>query len=148
MIDIKELRIGNYVNVIFEKEIDRGNGIIEDVEFNEIVEVTGIDNLGLIWDEEDREWNEKDVSPIPITEEWLIKLGFEKPVISWICNFSFCSNKFLLTEWDNDKGSWIISLNKNNGVLIDKAKYIHQLQNLYFALTGKELKNQRLKNIF
>jgi hypothetical protein len=71
------------------------------------------------------------IEPIPLTEEWLLKFGFiqknnqfflenfrfhiEKP-----CNYDgyiFCDNHIVLTE----------------------TKHIHQLQNLYFALTNEEL---------
>lgn len=61
---------------------------------------------------------------ISLTEDWLLKLGY-KPyqghyIISghlvWVCNDLFMCNK--------------------NGIIL---KYVHQLQNLYFALTNNEL---------
>jgi hypothetical protein len=67
--------------------------------------------------------------PIPLTEEWLLKLGF-------------VSNPFqdryekgqLHIECAIKKGKtylWIESM--------PHIKHVHQLQNLYFALTGEEL---------
>lgn len=87
-----------------------------------------------------------DLIPIPLTEEWLIKFGFEKiicdehPFIHFII-----------------KGIFRIDFHPNNGFEFNcyghpydqyveenffsfKALHIHQLQNLFYALTGEELK--------
>tara|TARA_R110000851_G_C12635195_1_gene518330 strand:- start:61 stop:459 length:399 start_codon:yes stop_codon:yes gene_type:complete len=69
----------------------------------------------------------KEIKRIPLTEEWLLKFGYQKcsfrdnhMVIQghtiWICNDLFLCEK--------------------NGMVL---MYVHQLQNLYFALTSKEL---------
>lgn len=71
--------------------------------------------------------------PILLTEEWLLKFGFKKPAHTW------CGDVFHLTEWDKYPINWCVAMNKNNAVIIQKLKYVHQLQNLYFALTGEEL---------
>ena len=71
--------------------------------------------------------------PIPLTEEWLVKFGFDKPAHSWI------GSVFHLSEWDEYPLNWCVAMNKNNAVVVLKLRYVHQLQNLYFALTGKEL---------
>ena len=72
---------------------------------------------------------------IPLTEEWLLKLGFKKnaeykyfvkeirPSKEFILDFSTQSNNWFLCDTDVDTN----------------IKYVHQLQNLYFALTEKEL---------
>jgi hypothetical protein len=73
------------------------------------------------------------LEPIPLTEEWLLKFGFEKND----------NNQFILME-----GSVDILFNKDlNGwtcdginFSINMTEHVHQLQNLYFALTGEELK--------
>ena len=55
--------------------------------------------------------------PIPLTEECLLRFGFES------------KNPVLFTNSDGD-----------SFYLDDtKIKHVHQLQNLYFALTGEEL---------
>ena len=79
--------------------------------------------------------NENCYKPIPLTEEWLLKFGFkyddqEKeflglPVLS-ITFYSDCSNNFSTVEFNV----------RNSRV---KIKYVHQLQNLYWCLTNKEL---------
>lgn len=65
-----------------------------------------------------------DLKPIPLNEEWLLKLGF-KP-------FS--------KDWSK---SVIIIHTRKRGYVLRKSvptiKYVHQLQNLFFALTGEEL---------
>ena len=71
----------------------------------------------------------EDLSPIPLTEEWLLKFGFEKTtneyydknngLVIWI------DGQFINIEW---KDRFLISYT-----------YVHQLQNLYFALTNTEL---------
>jgi hypothetical protein len=86
-----------------------------------------------------------DIQPIPLTEEWLLKFGFDKVGIALTsiaiaplnlpCTFnlpntpfSFCQGKLILTT---GTGDFCVNI-----------EYVHQLQNLYFALTGEELKEQ------
>lgn len=73
-----------------------------------------------------------DFEPIPLTPEILQKAGFEKD-----------GNGFCLS----DKMSLSLAVTKNGGYLAcwrDRSlnfviNHLHQLQNLYFALTGEEL---------
>jgi hypothetical protein len=77
------------------------------------------------------------LSGIPLTKEWLLNLGFNKDVdgsfmkndISIFLDKRFKTNLFLQENQDNFK--WFS--------YECKIKYVHQLQNLYFALTGDEL---------
>lgn len=66
------------------------------------------------------------LEPIPLTEEWLVRFGFRKINTTWFKLGNFAVNISLDVEWG---GNWM-------GV---RLKYVHQLQNLYFALTGEEL---------
>ena len=71
------------------------------------------------------------LEPIPLTEEWLFKFGFYK-----VGENSYNHNNF-----------WFCELSKNNELRFDDlgnvyVKYVHSLQNLYFALTGEELVEQ------
>jgi hypothetical protein len=75
-----------------------------------------------------------EVTPIPLTEEWLLKFGFGKD--------DFCG---AYVRYDSNRLSITHDV-KNNTFLADIVKYlrvftryVHQLQNLYFALTGEEL---------
>ena len=69
------------------------------------------------------------VKPIALTEEWLVKFGFEKDDTIWI--------KHPIYGLLEKNGRFFVELGETGGIYV---KYIHQLQNLYFALTGEELK--------
>ena len=96
-----ELRIGNFYD---------NNGFVSVVSPNTIEEV---------WNAE-RSW----VKPIPLTEEWLLKFGFENG------NY-FTLNNVIIYKHDKYRYKY------NYGQIW--VKYVHQLQNLYFALTNEEL---------
>ncbi len=85
------------------------------------------------------EINPSRYNPIPLTEEWYIKFDFNK--ISK--NILYNENYPIITGVDLkfEKNGVVLKL---NGELSgeSKIKYVHQLQNLYFALTGKELECQ------
>jgi hypothetical protein len=75
-----------------------------------------------------------ELNPIPLTEEWLLKFGFKHIKDNWYNIFSNENtfNVYLFT----DKRFRIEIVNQSICVL----NHVHQLQNLYFALTNKELK--------
>lgn len=63
--------------------------------------------------------------PIPLTEEWLLKFGFENQLVEFVLdNFYLKRTKNHFEYYCNNRA---------------EIKYVHQLQNLYFALIGKEL---------
>jgi hypothetical protein len=71
-------------------------------------------------------YNIDKIDPIPLTEEWLLKYGFE-PILN---GAGYIKNN---TEIGfNHNGFYIIT----SGFKIES---VHQLQNLYFGLTGEEL---------
>ena len=74
------------------------------------------------------------VQPIPLTEEWLLKFGFEK-TMSWTYVKDLVGN-LKLVYYLGEKG-WSIGFKSYSD--FPNLKYVHQLQNLYFALTGEEL---------
>ncbi len=67
------------------------------------------------------------IKPVPITEEWLLKLGF----INDDAQRYFKNGIYLILY---DEGCTIL----HNQIHINYF-YVHQLQNLYFAVTGEEL---------
>jgi hypothetical protein len=80
--------------------------------------------------------------PIPLTEEWLIKFGFK--CNGW--NYDF-KNYVFHAQGKNKKGEFFNTEFgiKNNGITFNisyNLEFVHQLQNLYFALTNKKLKNE------
>jgi hypothetical protein len=80
--------------------------------------------------------------PIPLTEEWILKFGFDKD-----SDNDYCFKGFHLEDRNIDTflpvekilklkdnfGCWYV------GAYLRELKYVHQLQNLYFALTNEEL---------
>lgn len=119
-----ELRIGNLAEYHIEDELD---------ERKEWWEVITIDSDDINWLEKE-EPETIDYRPKPLTEEWLLKFGFEKDE-----TYTNSINPFL----DYIKGNLRISmpyfsLEFGDGGTME-LKHVHQLQNLYFALTGTEL---------
>lgn len=74
------------------------------------------------------------IKPIPLTEEWLLKFGLDKgnKIIDeyYYFNIDIKSNKAYINDGEGYEGADVLA----------KINYVHQLQNLYYALTGQELK--------
>jgi hypothetical protein len=131
----EELRVGNYVYG------NKYNSVYKIVMFLGLHDCTIINSIG--YDEHDKELS--NIKPIPLTEEWLFKFGFEK---GWCCdNYDrYESDDF---EMLKDYGEQGVAIAKNkhsyNHVYCGyyeneiECNYVHQLQNLYYALTQKEL---------
>jgi len=127
----QELRIGNYLKKDVVVKIDAK--IIFD-----------------IWIEAE------DYEPIPITEEWVLKFGGE--MYDYLVdddeddeenNFTFIEYKLILK---NKRYCYTVGSCPNgffdfclcltwhrDPILLITIKYVHELQNLYFALEGEEL---------
>lgn len=75
--------------------------------------------------------------PIPLTEEWLLRFGFEKDRYNFIINFGFdfCVEYYYA---DNIYSFWIYT-DDDWHCILNEIKYVHSLQNLIYALTGQEL---------
>lgn len=138
MIQPQELRIGNYVTDQFFDT------------FKTFIKVDSINNKGINLEiEDDGKWAEiaktwigceysfESLFGIPLTEEILLKCGFEK---------SNDLDKFyhldLLNEWTriyfNPKYKvCTLSINQHDSRI--SIQYLHELQNLVFSLTQKEL---------
>ena len=129
--DILELRIGN--KVLYHR-----NESIQEIET-----VTGLMSDGTIFLSPDHEGcthpkSLKTIRPIQLTEEWLLKLQFAKSMnVFW----TKCGVTLLMKGLTKDKfydflfgGSCQEGWSESTSI-----KYVHELQNIYFALTGKEL---------
>jgi len=120
--EARELRIGNSI-YYDELNIDTGKWHQKEiqVELKNLVELTNGRSL------EKNRYN-----PIPLTEWWLVKVGGKKVnQIHWCINFGE------LKFYCQFNKKWYSSLDAI--YLVDRIQYVHQLQNLYFALTGEEL---------
>ena len=75
--------------------------------------------------------------PIPLTEDWLLRFGFLRDTkydfelkVNGVLFYGMCDNSQPINT-----GICILNLPESN----INIKHVHQLQNLYFALTGEEL---------
>ena len=66
-------------------------------------------------------------NPITLTEEWLLKFGYKEKDLE---------DGKIITVIENNKCIGFIINNLSSMVIL---KHVHQLQNLYFALTNNEL---------
>ena len=108
----KELRIGNYVYNPIQK-------IDLKVDIKVLSEV--------FYDEKRKVKLNNQFQPIPLTEEWLIKLRFDD-----LGNYGYGIGSFHII---NRLGKWAFPIN-DKMVFLD---YVHQLQNLFYALAKREL---------
>ena len=74
-------------------------------------------------------YNIETCKPIPLTEEWLFKFGFKK----WKNKKIWTFTGVMIYQMKDGK---FYRGRKSCRICIDT---VHQLQNLYFALTGEEL---------
>ena len=78
------------------------------------------------------------LKPITLTEEWLKKFGFDFSVDTWYLNGVAIWETECCGAKGNEEIGFFYEL-RDVGMMDMNIKYVHQLQNLYFALTGKEL---------
>ena len=135
MIDARELRIGNLINA---------NGV------QIAVDIINVD-FGFPENYLINDWYEEDLEPIPLTEEWLLRFGFER------CSSPYKDADAFQIGKDGDRLIWcnnelykplsegFVRITNSKYPIDDyPVRYIYQLQNLIFALTGKELTIQHL----
>jgi hypothetical protein len=108
-----EVRVGDYINYTTEREIVT-------------MQIT-YEYIRLIHN------GNKNFKPIRLTEEWLLKFGFKYSLR--LEEFMFKDN----FEIQPYKRGFLNSVIWCDNQILEEFKYVHQLQNLYFALTNKEL---------
>jgi len=122
-----ELRLGNWV---YHHGIQDGRLIEHKIH-------ESINDVSVSWFEE-----------IPLTEEWLDKFGIKKDE-KWNC-YWVSHVVFIQTDLYTS-GSWdvMFDVDENNSVCLinDGIWYVHELQNLCFALTGKELTTKTINHV-
>ena len=110
-----DLRIGNLVNI---------NGKVHNDGYDQIKQVC-------LFEE-----SQKEIAPIPLTEEWLLKFGFIRD--NTIMDMSYSNYKIKALDRS-------LNIQFIHGKIVAniyfqvELKHLHQLQNIYFALTGEEL---------
>ena len=128
--EANELRIGN---LIIGTNVYKGK-VLTFERFNSDLDVVFFSD-GSKWDS--GEFIE-DIKPIQLTKEWLFKFGFIRHHRDYSNGIIYIKN-----VPDNTKFEWGVYPNKlGSGIQIKNRillHSVHQLQNLYFALTGEEL---------
>lgn len=124
-----DLRIGNYVSCS-----THGNLNVTCIEENCIgLEITENNSIYLEFDE---------IELIPLTEEWLVNFDFYK-------GKKFYSDGRIYLEYSNEGGfKFSLFPEEDENDVVQYAStpmgaqtihYVHQLQNLYWAITGEEI---------
>lgn len=132
MIHPDELRLGNYVAVK-----NNGNDVIG--------KVFAIDAYLVSVDGGNNNYDYHLLEPVPLTEDILLKCGFEKTN----CDFVFQNKEYdIFFDMKEDGGS---CSDYNEGIeinhpymspyydLVIRCVHLHRLQNKFYEITGKEL---------
>ena len=114
----EELRIGNLASIMVE---DGGGGMLPPRD-QKIIAVHLYKFIDFI------------IEPIPLTEEWLLRFG-----LCYDTLYSEDSSNCLYYSKDQKVLHIMDSRDENYSYAVD-VQYVHQLQNLVFALTNEELK--------
>jgi hypothetical protein len=122
-LDSHEIRLGNTY------KIELGDGTYK----SDLINLADLENL--LDDDLDDFYQ-----AMEINEEWLIKLGFEynKRYNNYVIKAKGFYNSVGYNDEDCD---WYYNNDSSNAgcYYITSIQYVHQLENLYFALTGEEL---------
>lgn len=137
MTDAKELRIGNLIYWNEPKKIGVPHEVI--LVSNQGMIHTHPISLGKLPD---------DYSPIELSEEWLLRFRFHADNYGVFEKFENDTNTsdsrielWVKKCWNGEKWTWDISIGHELDELTHLCyiDYLHQVQNIYFVLYGKEL---------
>lgn len=131
MLQPEELRINNLVSV---NEIYRNEG--------DLLELNQKNFESLIINETYRR-----IFPIPISKEWFRNFKFADGNEFENTRGRWTKKKFAImkTDWAEEESTWNLISTPNGDLTywrhgkIPHIQYVHQLQNLFYALTGEEL---------
>jgi len=132
MIPINELRINNYVYYNNEhNEIGIITKLVTEL-------ITDINYVG-INNRIDVHYLNKHINPIPITEEWLFKFGFKdrSGTLKNKMSYGIEIGKMEIAWYRQDNKTRFQTI--ENGFILKYVNYVHELQNLYYAITKEEL---------
>ena len=122
-----ELRIGNYIKLMLNHED------------YETIQVTS-DELVMV------DKKQADYEPLRLTEDWLLKHGFSVKNFDYSIPISECKVVWLtLIPQDEECTAYSVCVTQTDedeedqNVFLSDISYVHQLQNLYYAMANKEL---------
>jgi hypothetical protein len=130
MIKGRELRLGNLVK-------DRGEKVIR-IDFLEHIQDGYDTKFGQLIFLEGTEVHPMTeyayyANAIPITDDWIIRFGFVRQDNNW----KTLDLIFATVSWERLAG-FALSFDKES-IYLPHIKYVHQLQNFIYCLTGEEL---------
>lgn len=136
--EARELRQGNIVGRQFVNPNPKGTEICFEPVFIKEIREASVNTTTCLRRKERYVLPWTNIQPIPLSEDWLKRFGFDFDGSSHSIeneNFTF---KMLFYD------CWNISYHEKKGYggsecLIQSFPEVHQMQNLYFALTGTEL---------
>ena len=144
--NVNELRIGNWVTINNKiawneyKHIAMKVTAIETKQDKQFIKSDGSISVESTYLRRSFSQFSEFIKPILLTETLLIKSGFELYYESQFCkryelilNTEICYSFSNLEDYRGSVGFSYV------GKVIQNIKFVHQLQNLYFALTGQEL---------
>ena len=123
-----DLRIGNF---------------IQD-QFGDIITIDGLDDID-VYSSDCGDIPVHAVQPIPLTEQWLLDLGFEKYTGRYGVYYKHYALEGFRVWLPRDIYGWGYTVGRKDFETGDtywvknEVRYVHQLQNLFFALTQEEL---------
>ena len=122
-----DLRLGNFISINFGNRDD-----------GKVITVDGVSDCE-IYNEEYGYSPCNEFNPIPLTEQWLLDFGFNQSIEGqWYIHF----DEMCLTIYE-DLPQYIVEIHDmemdKSSIFLKSIQYVHQLQNLYFALTQEEL---------
>lgn len=134
LIELSELKIGNYL--LYKGDVVHITSLSLDID-DEYEETIGFCKLGES-SNEIAAWNRSlynDLERIPLTEEWVINFR-----LHFNYGYEFAKIFNLYIEHDEPNCSVYLEQYSEGREPLPHIKYVHQFQNLYSALIGKELK--------
>jgi len=139
-VKLRELRIGNLIKGIYH---DYDDGIEEEIENEIICEVVTLDvtcsgDYPIYVESKADIEIFSDFKGIEITKERLIALGFENTF-----DENYQAGK-IVVEF-NEKYTYVYIVCPMPWIELEDIEYIHQIQNLYFAIEGEDL-TRKIKN--
>lgn len=147
MIKSNELRTGNWVQPANKKILMgpfRIFSVIEHV--RKCRSISGVNHQDVVPMQGEAfqiaEWSFESIDPVPLTEEWFKKMGFGN-AMGW--NYYINIEAEFLGETgivgqQYDEGKFKAQLHDIDGGSVGRSLlYVHEVQNLYYALTGEEI---------
>lgn len=142
LIELEELRLGNLL--LYKGQLVYVSALSYNID-DEYEDTIGITAFGKTSDEVYK-WNRefgKDLQRIPVIKDLLAALGYT------VTGSDFINHS---VRWSYEE-YWVFLSNKglqfNTGTKLRTMRFLHELQNLHYAITGKELKipGERVEDI-